>query len=177
VRFGTAMTQFNRHSNASPGNLTSGAVDSTSWGFSSPFVVNSAGSGVEQQRILGVGGGYDFGLVNLTANYTNVLYNYTDTTGLRLQNAEVAASVRITPAWLIGATYIYTWGQYSTDKKPAWHQIDLGTLYSLSKRTDVFVTMIYQKAVGDAPFAEIYSLSKANGKSQAMVQLGMRHRF
>ena len=177
LRFGTAMTQFNRHSNANPSNVTSGAVDGTGWGFSSPFVLNSAGAGVEQQRIIGVGGGYDLGRMNLTANYTNVLFNYSDTTGLRLQNAEVAASIHITPAWIVGATYIYTWGKFSTDRKPAWHQIDLGTLHSLSKRTDVFVTAIYQKAAGDAPFAEIYSLSKSSGKSQVMAEIGMRHRF
>lgn len=176
-KFGTAMTQFNRYSNNNPANLTSGAVDSTGWGFSSPFVVSPGGAGTNQQRILGIAGGYDFGIVNLTGNYTNVLFNYSDGTGLRLQNAEIAAAARLTPAWLVGMTYVYTTGDYSAGTKPKWHQIDFGALYSFSKRTDGFLTAIYQRAAGDAKYAEIYSLGASNGKSQLALQLGMRHRF
>ena len=61
MKVAAAFTQFNRRSNANPSNLTSGAVDSTGWGFSSPFVTSPGGAGTDQQRIMGVGGTYDFG--------------------------------------------------------------------------------------------------------------------
>ncbi|SDV50612.1 porin [Chitinasiproducens palmae] len=177
LKLGVAATQFNRRSNATPANLTAGAVDSTGWGFSSPFVLSQSGAGTDQQRIFGAGAGYDFGVINVTADYTNVLFNYSDTTGLRLQNAELSAYTRITPSWLIGATYIFTYGEYSGGDKPRWHQVDVGTLYSFSKRTDGFVTAVYQRAAGDARYAQIYSLAASSGKSQTMIQIGLRHRF
>ncbi|CAB3778611.1 hypothetical protein LMG28614_00667 [Paraburkholderia ultramafica] len=67
----------------------------------------------DQQRIIGAGASYDFGIVNVLASYTNVLFNYPDSSGLRLQNGEPGGYKRFTPAWLVGVSYVYTAGDYS----------------------------------------------------------------
>ncbi|TGN98710.1 MULTISPECIES: porin [unclassified Burkholderia] len=177
LRLGGAFTQFNRRTNSATPNLVSGAVDSTGWGFTSPFVLSQHGAGTDQQRIFGLGATYDFDSVNVIGNYSNVLFNYSDGTGLRLQNAEIAAYTRLNPMLLVGTAYIYTWGRYSGGNKPRWHQIDFSVQYALSKRTDLFATAIYQHAAGDATFAQIYSIPASSGKNQLAMQVGMRHRF
>jgi predicted porin len=70
----------------------------TGWGFSSPFVTSPTGSGTDQQRIFGVGASYDFGIFSVLASYTNVLFNYSDSSGFRLQNGELGVYKRFTPA-------------------------------------------------------------------------------
>ncbi|QQC66122.1 porin [Paraburkholderia ginsengisoli] len=177
LKLGAAFTQFNRRSNATPSNLTSGAVDSTGWGFSSPFVVSPTGAGTDQQRIFGVGASYDFGFVNVLASYSNVLFNYSDTSGLRLQNGELGVYKRFTPAWLVGVSYVYTAGDYSGGRSPHYNQVTLATDYLLSKRTDLFLTGIYQRASGQGAFAQIYTTTASSSHSQTLVQAGIRHRF
>lgn len=177
LKAGVAFTQFNRRSNATPSNLTSGAVDSTGWGFSSPFVVSPTGAGTDQQRILGAGVTYDFGFVNVLASYSNVLFNYSDTTGLRLQNGELGVWKRFTPALQIGVSYVYTAGDYSGGRSPHYNQVTLATDYLLSKRTDLFLTGIYQRASGPGAVAQIYTTTASSGQSQTLVQAGIRHRF
>ncbi|MDR5794954.1 porin [Caballeronia sp. LZ008] len=177
LKVAAAFTQFNRRSNANPANLTSGAVDSTGWGFSSPFVTSPGGAGTNQQRIMGVGGTYDFGWFNVLGNYTNVLFNYSDSTGLRLQNLEGAAYKYITPAWEMGVAYVYTHGDYSIGRSTHYNQIDIASHYFLSKRTDLFLIGIYQRASGPNAFAQIYTTSPSSGKNQTLVEAGIMHKF
>ncbi|MDN4572259.1 porin [Pandoraea cepalis] len=170
---GAAFSQFD-HPYASTN--TGGAVDGD-FGFSSPFVTSPGGAGVARQRVFAFGGGYDFQIVKTTWNYSNVSFQYNDGTGLRLQNLEGVLSYNITPAWLVGGNYTYTWGNYSNGAKPKYHQIDLGTDYFLSKRTDVFLVAIWQRAVGDAKYAQIESLSPSSTRSQFASIAGIRHKF
>jgi GBP family porin len=174
LKLGAAFTQFNHPSVAS--NLN-GAVDDDTWGFSNPFVKSLAGAVTAQQRIMGVGASYDFNVVQVAANYTNVLYNYLDNTGLRLQNAELTVTKRITPDILLGAGYIFTAGNYSADLQPRYHQLNLGAVYSLSKRTDLWLVGMYQRAVGDAHHAQIYTTTASSSNNQTSVVAGIRTRF
>jgi len=172
-----AFTQFNRRSGAVPSNLTSGAVDSTGWGFSSPFVTSLSGAGTDQQRIFGVGGSYDFGSFHLFGNYTNVLFNYADSTGLRLQNLEASAYKFITPFLEMGLSYVYTSGDYSAGRSTHYNQVDLAAHYLLSKRTELYLIGIYQRASGPGTYAQIYTASPSSGRSQALVESGIMHKF
>ncbi|WP_232221426.1 porin [Burkholderia sp. WSM2232] len=177
LKVGTAFTQFNRRTNAAVPNLTSGAVDSTGWGFSSPFVMSPRGAGTDQQRILGVGGTYDFGYFSLIADYTNVLYNYSDASGLRLQNFEGSIYKFLTPAFEMGLQYVYTVGDYSGGRAVHYNQIDLASHYLLSKRTELFLIGIYQRAAGPNAYAQIYTASPSTGKSQTLIEAGIMHKF
>ncbi|WER50214.1 porin [Cupriavidus sp. WKF15] len=149
------------------------------YGFSSPFVTSPTnGAKVNHQRIFGTGGAYQFGKVGTSLLYTNVRFDYLDNTHLTLNNAEFSLTDYITPNLLLGAAYIFTWGEYQpTGTMPQWHQVNLGADYFLSKRTDLFLVGIYQRAAGDAKFAQIYTLAPSSTKSQVTAVVGMRHKF
>ncbi|WP_343671414.1 porin [Paraburkholderia heleia] len=174
LKLGAAFTQFNHPAVAS--NLN-GAVDDGSWGFSNPFVKSLGGAVTAQQRIMGVGASYNFNIVQVAAGYTNVLYNYLDSTGLRLQNAELTVTKQITPTTLLGAGYIFTAGNYSADQQPRYHQVNLGAVYSLSKRTDLWLVGMYMHAAGDAHHAQIYTTTASSTQNQMAVVTGIRTRF
>ncbi|WP_233772443.1 porin [Achromobacter sp. AONIH1] len=90
----------------------------------------------------------------------------------------MSTTYNLSPRLLLGLAYIYTWGAYTpSDTRPKWHQINIGADYFLSKRTDLYVTGIYQRAAGDAQFAQIYTLLPSSGRSQVSTVVGMRHRF
>jgi predicted porin len=167
------MSQYN-HPAATDN--SSGAI-SDNYGFTSPFATSLSGSGVEKQRILGVGAGYDFGIVQATLAYTNVLFDYLDTSGLRLQNAELSLTHNITPSLLVGAAYIYTTGKYSDSEEPHYNQVNLGIDYSLSRRTDVYLVGLYQRAGGAAQYAQIFSSTASTSNSETQVIAGVRTRF
>ncbi|RQV70304.1 porin [Burkholderia cenocepacia] len=154
-----------------------GAVDTSNYGFSSPFIKSQRGAATLVQRIAGIGGTYDFNVVQINANYTNVLFDYVDGSGLRMQNAELGVARRITPQLLVGAAYIYSWGRYSGGSEPRWHQLDLGVDYALSKRTDLYLASIFQRAAGDAKFAQIYNNPASTSRAQTALEAGIRLRF
>ncbi|WP_370687556.1 porin, partial [Paraburkholderia caledonica] len=113
-----------------------------------------------------MGAGYDFGIVQATLAYTNVLFDYMDTSGLRLQNAELSLTHNITPSLLVGAACIYTTGKYSDSEKPHYNQVNLGIDYSLSRRTDVYLIGLYQRAGGAAQYAQIFSSTASTSNSE-----------
>ncbi|MFM0003061.1 porin [Paraburkholderia dipogonis] len=172
---GVAFLQVNTPNDA---NNTNGAVVND-YGFTSPFITNPAtNAGVSKQRMFGAGGAYAFGPANLSLLYTNARFDYLDTSRLTLQNFEVSLTDYVTPQLILGAAYIFTTGQYHPqDNSPKWHQVNTGVDYLLSKRTDLFLVGIYQKAAGDAQYAQIYSLSPSTTKSQVSAVIGLRHKW
>ncbi|MBP0594736.1 porin [Paraburkholderia sp. LEh10] len=149
------------------------------YGFTSPFITNPAtNAGVSKQRMYGAGGAYAFGNANVSLLYTNARFDYLDQSRLTLQNVEVSLTDYVRPDLLLGAAYVFTTGQYRPqDASPKWHQVNAGAIYFLSKRTDVFLVGIYQKAAGDAQFAQIYTLSPSTTKTQVSAVIGLRHRW
>jgi GBP family porin len=156
---------------------TAGAV-SGDYGFTSPFVTSATGASVSKQQMYGAGGSYAFGNSKVSLMYTHAQFDYLDESRLSLSNYEATATYNITPALLAGLGYIYTDGHYEpTGKEPKWHQVDAGVDWFLSKRTDLFLVGIFQKAAGDAKFAEIYYNSPSSSREQVSVSLGIRHKF
>jgi GBP family porin len=168
------MAQYNR-----PASTTnpSAAVDDSLYGYTSPFTKSLTGAAVQRQRIFGAGATYDFGFLCATLGYSNVLFEYTDTTGLRVQNGELTLTRRLSPEWLVGLGYIFTVGNYSAGEQVHYNQVNLGAVYSLSKRTDLFLVGVGQRAGGDASYAQIYSLPASSSKVQIAVTGGIRLRF
>ncbi|WP_233886406.1 porin [Paraburkholderia flagellata] len=175
LTLGAAYLQVN---NPNDSNNTNGAVVND-YGFSSPFITNPAtGSGVSKQRMFGAGGAYAFGTASVSLLYTNVMFQYLDTSRLSLQNGEISLTDFVRPNVLLGAAYIFTTGSYHPQNDdPKWHQVNAGVDYLVSKRTDLFLVGIYQKAAGDARFAQIYSLSPSSTKTQVSAVIGMRHKW
>ncbi|OTP67711.1 porin [Caballeronia sordidicola] len=174
LKMAVAMTEMSGPALAANAN---GVVDSSNYGLSSPFVKSLNEAAVLQQRIIGAGATYALGTVLFNANYTDVLFNYADASSLRLENAELGISKRLTPALLVGAAYLYTWGKYSTDIKPHYQQVNIGLDYALSVKTDLFAAAIFQRAGGSASYAQIYSLSRSSSHSQTALESGIRVRF
>lgn len=149
------------------------------YGFTSPFITNPAtGSGVSKQRMYGAGGAYALGAASLSLLYTNARFEYLDTSRLTLQNFEVSLTDYVRPDLMLGVAYIFTTGQYHPqDNSPKWHQVNAGVDYFVSKRTDLFLVGIYQKAAGDAQYAQIYTLSPSTTKTQVSAVIGLRHKW
>jgi GBP family porin len=174
LKLGVAMTQYNRPASSTN---PSAAIDNTSYGYTSPFVISLAGAAVQTQWTVGAAATYDLGFLSASLGYSNVLFNYLDNSGQRVQNAEVTLTHKFTPAWLIGIGYIYTTGDYSAGRQVHYNQVNLGTDYFLSKRTDLFLAAIGQRAGGDARFAQIYSTSASTSKNQIVLTSGIRTKF
>jgi predicted porin len=107
-------------------------------------------------------------------------------TSIKYQNFEVNGKYQFTPAFFVGAQYVYTTVRYDAttgSAKPKIHSVGLMADYNLSKRTDVYVMGAYQRVAGDATgssldqayipgAADLSSTSK-----QVMVHAGIRHKF
>ncbi|MGF6878684.1 porin [Paraburkholderia sp. MM5477-R1] len=169
---------YNQVTKPNDPNNTGGAV-SGDYGFTSPFITNPAtGAGVAKQWMFGAGGAYKFGAASASVLYTKSRFDYLDTSRLDLNNFEVSLVDYVLPDLLAGAAYIYTSGSYHPQPvDPKWHQINVGLDYFLSKRTDLFLVGTYQRAAGDAKFAQIYSLSPSSTKTQVFGVVGMRTKF
>ncbi|WP_034294255.1 porin [Herbaspirillum sp. RV1423] len=174
-RFGAAYHVL--HSPASASN-TNGALGNFDYGFTSPFVTSGGGAAVDKQQMYGAGGYYKFGDNQLSLLLTNVKFDYLDNSNLKLTNYQFTGTRFLTPQLMAGASYIFTDGKASlAQTKPKWHQINLGLDYFLTKRTDLFLVGIYQRAAGDAQFAQIYYMSPSSRREQTSISFGMRHKF
>jgi predicted porin len=94
----------------------------------------------------------------------------------------------LTPEWALGAAYIFNNVRVSGGSSSRFHQLNLGTTYSLSKRTALYVVGIAQKASGaglgvdpatgaPANYAQIPNLVNSNSDRQLAVMAGIRANF
>ena len=86
----------------------------------------------------------------------------------------------MTPATTLGACYTFTEGEVDySGARPKYNQVNLLADYSLSKRTDVYLNAIYQKAAGGAR-ANIYQGfpgSQSSTTTQWVARVALRARF
>ncbi|ABE36801.1 gram-negative porin family protein [Paraburkholderia xenovorans LB400] len=136
-------------------------------------------------QIVGAGANLQFSGVRLDAIYTNTRYQNvvpTATTPYRggtaqFNTVELNGSYRIVPSVLAGAAFIYTKGETAN-----YLQWNLGADYALSKRTDIGLVGVWQRAsgtdsTGKPAVASIASLTASSTNSQVAVRLNLRHRF
>lgn len=176
----------NSPASAGPRSPTAGWNSTSDGTFDGP--INSGYQTAHSLGIARVAGQYTLGQFTLGAAYSNSQY--------RRDSASVFASnekyntgqgfvnYQATKALLVGLGYSYT--KSSGDTSAKYHQVSLGADYSLSKRTDVYVTAAYQHASGEtgngtggtmAAQASIGSYGYAGTSTQEMVNLGLRHKF
>ncbi|MBN4667686.1 porin [Pandoraea nosoerga] len=144
--------------------------------------IGTATVGVDKQRVLATGGSYSFGPAAVGFVYSNTQLKYVSGTGARVSNYELNGTYNLTPSLLLGLSYTYTDASTRSatlaDLSPKYHQVNAAVDYSLSKRTDVYLVGIYQKAAGDATAASINGAGGASStKTQAAVISGLRHKF
>jgi predicted porin len=171
---------------------TTGGVPGSNFG-ASPVISGYASAHTEQ--VIATGGSYTFGAATLGAVYSNVKFMGL---GNRLSgpiliegisgtatfnNAELNFKYQFTPALVAGIAYVYTHNSGANDTgSAAYHQGAIGLDYFLSKRTDVYALGEYQKAhgtdsTGKAAVASINQITPSNSDHQALVRIGLRHRF
>lgn len=149
-------------------------------------------------QVIGAGGAYTFGAATIGATYSNIRFmnlgavaalntrGYTGTA--TFNNAEINFRYQITPALLVGAAFDYTKGSDVSEASGAtnpgakYYQTALGVDYFLSKRSDVYLSAVYQTAsgtdsTGKSAVAAINAQTASTSDRQAFVRIGIRHKF
>ena len=151
----------------------------------------------QRQRIWGAGINYLIGKANVGLVYTHTSINHPssvagigdlgDTTnGLKFDNIELNTQYHFRPDLYAGVMYTFTEGSVAENAKrahPKWHQAGAILDYALSKRTDIYAQLAYQKVLGDdtgtlfdrADISGAADFSSSN--TQVFARLGVRHLF
>ncbi|PXW24469.1 porin [Paraburkholderia caballeronis] len=176
------------------GNNTS---TSTASAVTSP--VYSGFANANTYQVIGAGGAYTFGAATIGATYSNVSFRnlganlgaatpvFQSGQNATFNNAEINFKYQFTPALLAGVAFDYTDGNSVAkigggDASAKYYQYSAGVDYFLSKRTDVYVTGVYQHAsgtdsTGGPAVAAINNLSPSTTPNQVTVRVGIRHKF
>lgn len=146
-------------------------------------------------QVIGAGVAYTLGAATVGATYSNSKFmGLSDTTSgpvpaagisgtATFNNAEVNFKYQLTPALLLGAAYVYTKNSGANGSDGAkYNQGAVGVDYFLSKRTDLYLVGVYQKAsgmdsTGKEAVASINQLTPSTSDRQAAVRIAIRHRF
>lgn len=176
---------LNNPSSSTSTSNTDGAVGGEYAGATSIFYNSGF---VTRQDVYGAAIGYAIGHAVFNVVFTDTLLDYAGAGSLGVRNYEVNARYYVTPTVMLGAGYIFTDGAgfvgtgakaFARGDHPEWHQIDLGATYLLSKRTDLHVSVLYQRAAADADSVALNVLGPGGqGRtSQIAVVAGVRQRF
>lgn len=135
--------------------------------------------------IYGIGGTYQLGKSTLGllwshSDYKQIYGGYGSNT--RFNNIEANVSYFLSPQFQLVSAYTYTAGKVvDTGFTPKYHQVNAGVNYFLSKRTIVYVAGIYQRAAGDATYANIEcagaTCQASSSRNQVSALTGVFHVF
>lgn len=97
-------------------------------------------------------------------------------------SGELNVRRRLSPALLVGAAFDYTQRTSTGSGGAKYMQLDLGAIYSLSKRTDLYVLAAAQRASGSDSLkqnavASISGFGPSASNKQVGLRIGMRHKF
>jgi len=173
-----------------PSGTTGGAISTTDQNFLA-----------QRLRVFGAGINYTMGNATVGFAYTNSnMADPTSTTyisgsivpaggsisSLKFNNFEINGKYQFTPAFFVGAQYVYT---RATDNAstgtshPNYQSAGLMADYLLSKRTDVYAQAAFQSVGGDSTgtaLDQAYVPGAADASStskQVVVRLAIRHAF
>ena len=181
--------------NPSAGRTTTAA---SNWGatsasdsiFNSP--VNNGYASAHSIGIFRAAAQYTVGPFVIGGSYSNAQYNPDGFSAFQSKEQYNVGSGYLTywinPVWRVSAGY--TFMQASGDTSARYHEVGVGTDYLFSKRTDVYLLGSYQHAGGtqatynssgqrvlQAAQASIGAYTYAGTNHQALIQVGLRHRF
>ncbi|WP_246791872.1 porin [Burkholderia perseverans] len=146
------------HPNAAgnTGGAIGGASPTSGDDYSGAFFYGLDG-GVTKQQIAVAGANYTAGAAIVGFAWSHTQLDYVDGSARKLNNYDLNARYRLTPATTLVGIYAFTDGRASGlpgagggTLKPRWHQFTLGIDYALSKRTELYLSGVYQLAAGDA---------------------------
>lgn len=168
---------------SSPGTTANGAVASDDMGFVAA-----------NQKTYAVGANYGIGNATLGAVYTHVALEQPSASiylgdlplsSLHFDNAEFNVRYNVTPELMLGGMYTYTRAmvdQGGNDSSLHWNQLGLMAQYSLSKRTQLYTQVVYQKVSGTSgtplDFAYIPGSADLSSNShQIAARIAILHSF
>ncbi|MDR5836013.1 porin [Caballeronia sp. LZ034LL] len=183
------------HPNATSntGGALGGASSTSGDDYSGAFFYGVNG-GVARQQIAVGGANYALGPATLGFAFSHTQLDYNDGSSRKFNNYDVNARYNITPATTLVGVYTFTDGRANSlpgaggeTLKPRWHQFTLGVDYVLSKRTDLYLSAVYQLASGDAStrvgsgYQKVAAIADAGAPSSTNRQVaafgGVRVRF
>ncbi len=168
-----------------------GSFGSATTPESSPGIAGYASAHTTQ--ILGAGASYTLGQATVSSVVTNTRFDSLGSSSgpnplgysghASFTSAELGLRYRWTPSLLTGVAFDYTWrNSVKGDGGAKYLQLDLGAIYSLSKRTDVYALAVMQRAtgrdsLGQRAVANISGFTPSATDKQLGVRLGIRHKF
>ncbi|NML35533.1 porin [Paraburkholderia antibiotica] len=163
-------------------------------GGASGLSINNAYRTAKSVGIASVAAQYQIALFTINLGYSNAQYKPDAASAFQTTQkynvARVYLGYQLTPATMLGAGYAYTRG--TGDAAATYNQFSLGADYAVSKRTDFYLVAAYQHASGDQRYTNTDGTNGGLGEatasigsygdqshtnSQAIVSLGIRHRF
>ncbi|MFK0378648.1 porin [Pandoraea sp. NPDC090278] len=169
------------------------ATSASSLNMNSP--VYSGFASAKTMQSIAAGASYQIGTVRVGGIFTNVQFQHlggTPGNGLNplqlsgtatLSTYEMNVAWRPIPAVQLGLSYAFTHGSSVGSVSGAnYGQWNLGADYALSKRTDLYAVMVYQRATGvdstgKAAVAAIANFTASSTNSQVGGTVGIRHIF
>lgn len=155
------------------------------------FLVNSGYASAHTLQVIDAGASYTIGKSTFAGTYSNSQYqNLGYETGLggqnnrgesaKFHNVEVNYTYQAAPDWRLTVAYDYTKGYGVNDA--SYHLAEVGTDYALSKRTDLYLTGLYEHAsgtdsTGSAAHAQLIFQAASSTANQLAVLAGIRHSF
>lgn len=150
-------------------------------------------SSARTYQVISAAAGYKFGRSMINLNYSNVQFmglgsgNGANTLGYtgtgKFDTVEASYTLQATPTLSGGVVYEYVRSQGADGRVAAhYNQGGAGVDYLLSKRTDVYAIVTYQRASGTDSFGQS-AVAAINGQTpsasnhQTSVRLSLRHRF
>ncbi|MEM5316481.1 porin [Paraburkholderia sp. JHI869] len=174
---------------STPNETTVGAIQGDYLNLSTTSALGPLGltTPVKRQENIGAGASYTISSVKVSFVYTHSKFD-TSNDSLTFSNYDVNVGYYFRPNIFFGGSYVFTDGHLkASGAEPKYHQIGLIANYFLTKRTDLYLLGVYQRAAGDAPFASIapdsygaggsFAPDASTSKNQTLIRIGMRHKF
>ena len=188
LTLGMAYLYFKNPTGATAG---TGFFTSNGSGTQLSGILNKGYASANSYQVAIAGATYVIGPTLVGVSYSNVRYAaIAELAGAtaRFSNVDVGVRWTLTPAFFVGAAYVYTKGSSVTTPEGAsignqhFNQVSVIADYALSKRTDVYAEGAYQKAAGisstgAAAVANIGNTGDSGSSSQTLVRVAIRHKF
>ncbi len=131
-----------------------------------------------KRKELEIGASYNFGMAKLTGQAQQIKYSPDGMSTQKFNNYMIGVSAPVGGVGEVKAQYAY-YDQKAYDAKA--HQLSLGYVHNLSKRTALYGTVAYLKNKDGSTLGlaskGVYSGTVEAGKAQTGLQVGIRHAF
>ncbi|SDV50474.1 porin [Chitinasiproducens palmae] len=153
----------------------------------STSLANASTGTVRDLRTFGVGGRYSIGPATLWALWTNTRFEPLTGASTTYNAFEGGGKYALTAALSAGLGYTYS--RASGSFGGHWNQFNAAVDYAFSKRTDVYLLGVYQRASGTLPNGDalqaqigssassFFQPSGTGSQNQVAVRVGVRHKF